>query len=310
VIIGQGVRFNAEKTKIGNYYTTPIYSFRMKHTVCGGTIELKTDPQNTAYVVTEGGQKRDTGEDKPLQPGEIAIKPHGPGQDAAEKDPFSKLEGKMEDKTRAKTEASRIFELQKAQSRDWEDPYEKSMKLRRTFRQQRKGLEKTAAANEALKDKMSLGIELVEETDMDRQRASMVNFAEDRNSLMPRTERASLTKPVFEHAGTSARKPDPRETSRPSHRTKADPVAARKAAFRNALVANTRAKLDSFQVNKVDVPRPKTKEKTAPASTPFSRANAKSAPPVSRANEPDAVSTETPAAPAKNPLVDYSSDSE
>lgn len=28
--IGMGVRYNAEKKKIGNYYTTPIYSFRCK----------------------------------------------------------------------------------------------------------------------------------------------------------------------------------------------------------------------------------------------------------------------------------------
>ncbi|RHZ47689.1 uncharacterized protein CDV56_100019, partial [Aspergillus thermomutatus] len=47
-LIGQGVRFNAEKKKVGNYYSTPIYSFRMKHGACGGWIEIRTDPANTA----------------------------------------------------------------------------------------------------------------------------------------------------------------------------------------------------------------------------------------------------------------------
>ena len=62
-IIGQGVRFNAEKRKVGNYYTTPIWSFKMRHAACGGEIELQTDPKNTAYVVISGAKKRDTGED-------------------------------------------------------------------------------------------------------------------------------------------------------------------------------------------------------------------------------------------------------
>jgi hypothetical protein len=57
-IIGQGIRFNAEKRKVGNYNSSPIYSFRMNHVACGGGIEIRTDPQNTTYIVTEGARKR------------------------------------------------------------------------------------------------------------------------------------------------------------------------------------------------------------------------------------------------------------
>ncbi|KAE8857586.1 hypothetical protein PTNB73_08834 [Pyrenophora teres f. teres] len=49
-IIGQGVRFNAEKKKVGNYYSTPIWSFRMKHSACGGWWEIRTDPQKSDEV--------------------------------------------------------------------------------------------------------------------------------------------------------------------------------------------------------------------------------------------------------------------
>lgn len=28
--IGMGVRYNAEKQKVGNYYSTPVYEFKMK----------------------------------------------------------------------------------------------------------------------------------------------------------------------------------------------------------------------------------------------------------------------------------------
>src|SRR5690606_38480123 len=69
--IGQGVRFNAEKKKVGNYYSTPIYSFRMRHTACGKIIEIRTDPQNTDYVVTEGGKRQAVGE---KEVGEITIR--------------------------------------------------------------------------------------------------------------------------------------------------------------------------------------------------------------------------------------------
>src|SRR5712671_462361 len=43
--IGMGVRYNAEKKKIGMYYSTPIFSFRCKCHLCSGWFEIQTDPQ-------------------------------------------------------------------------------------------------------------------------------------------------------------------------------------------------------------------------------------------------------------------------
>mmetsp|Transcript_39841 Transcript_39841/g.158439 ORF Transcript_39841/g.158439 Transcript_39841/m.158439 type:complete len:175 (-) Transcript_39841:1673-2197(-) len=43
--IGKGVRYNADKSKVGNYHSTPIYSFRMKCHLCDNYIEIRTDPQ-------------------------------------------------------------------------------------------------------------------------------------------------------------------------------------------------------------------------------------------------------------------------
>lgn len=40
-----GVRYNAEKKKIGNYHSTPIYSFRCKCHLCSGWFEIQTDPK-------------------------------------------------------------------------------------------------------------------------------------------------------------------------------------------------------------------------------------------------------------------------
>ena len=43
--IGMGVRYNAEKTKTGMYYSTPIYKFRMKCHLCPNYFEIQTDPK-------------------------------------------------------------------------------------------------------------------------------------------------------------------------------------------------------------------------------------------------------------------------
>ena len=40
-----GVRYNAEKKKVGMYYSTPIYSFRCKCHLCDGWFEIQTDPK-------------------------------------------------------------------------------------------------------------------------------------------------------------------------------------------------------------------------------------------------------------------------
>lgn len=309
-LIGQGVRFNAEKKKIGNYYSTPIYSFRMKHTACGGWIEIRTDPQNTAYVVFEGGRKRDTGEDKELQPGEIAIRPHG--QDPAEKDPFAKIEGKVEDKRRAQTEKSRILELQQRQNRDWDDPYENSKRLRRTFRSERKGLEKLEANREALQDKMSLGIDLVDETEEDRQRAGMVDFGDDQATVGDMASRATRTRPMFETKAT--RVPSKVEKGgkdkRSSRRTRAaDLVAQRKTSLRNELTGNTRAAVDPF-LNGVgddqDAWRADVKRKKPTSTTPGPRKSTNSPAGTTAVVDTPGSSTaaETPA------LVGYASDTD
>lgn len=238
---------------MGQYYSTPVYSFRMKHTVCGGWIEIRTDPKNTAYVVTEGGRKRDTGEDKEgeLGEGEIRVKLH-PGETQEQKDAFARLEGKVEDKRQFDTAAMRIGELLKRQDRDWYDPYEQSRRLRKSFRTERKRLEKVGQATEALKDKMSLGIELLEETEEDKLRAGLVDFGtattphESSNALAT----MSRTRPMFDN-GTLTKQSSglqrKEENRKHKAKLKAEQVAAeRKALLSNELRGNTRAAVDPF----------------------------------------------------------------
>ncbi|KAK5191930.1 Protein saf4, partial [Cryomyces antarcticus] len=168
-IIGQGVRFNAEKKKVGNYHSTPIYSFRMKHAACGGWIEIRTDPANTAYVVVEGARKRDTGEDK-VSEGDLPILTEEE-REQRRNNAFAALEGKVTDLAQAKTDTQRIEELRQVRERDWEDTYAASRNLRASFRAERKKRARTTADTEAMRVRMGLGIELLAETDEDRRRA-------------------------------------------------------------------------------------------------------------------------------------------
>ncbi len=92
--IGMGVRYNAEKKKIGMYYSTPIFSFRCKCHLCSGWFEIQTDPQvrpfvplcptwvtlaltrylmqNTRYVVVSGARRKEEDWD-PAENGGFAV---------------------------------------------------------------------------------------------------------------------------------------------------------------------------------------------------------------------------------------------
>ena len=54
----QGVRFNAEKQQVGNYFSTKIWNFSMKAPCCGERIEVQTDPKNHEYVIIRGARRK------------------------------------------------------------------------------------------------------------------------------------------------------------------------------------------------------------------------------------------------------------
>lgn len=56
--IGQGVRYNAEKKHVGDYYSTKIWAFRCKCHLCSHWFEVRTDPKNAQYVVHEGARRQ------------------------------------------------------------------------------------------------------------------------------------------------------------------------------------------------------------------------------------------------------------
>ncbi|RFU80314.1 duf455 domain protein [Trichoderma arundinaceum] len=251
-IIGQGVRFNAEKKRAGSYYTTPIWSFRFRHADCGGWIEMRTDPKNTAYVVVEGAAKRDTGEEKAL-PGDQAILTEQEREELR-KNAFASLEKTIADRERLKLATERIDDLVDLSKRHWDDPYAQNQRLRKAFRVGRKERDKAAAATEHLKDRMGLAIDLLPEREEDAQRAALVDFGsrgeegDEEDGRRSDGDRA-LSKPLF--ASSSSAKTttaqNPPSSSTKDKRLKSEKVASRrKETFVAEFISNTRAAQDPF----------------------------------------------------------------
>ena len=206
--------------------------------MCGGAIEIRTDPKTTAYIVTEGATKRDTGEDR-LREGEIVIGHKSEEEKKRlENDPFAALEEKVGDKKQAASEKSRIEELYRAKERDWEEPGEANKRLRRAFRADRKAREKNAEATETLQEKMGLSMDLLDETEGDRRRAGFVEFG-DVGADTALVEARS--KPLF--AGQTVGKGHAKR----SKSAKGPRAGAHcKEVLRKELGNNTRAVLDPF----------------------------------------------------------------
>ncbi|KWU42704.1 DUF572-domain-containing protein, partial [Rhodotorula sp. JG-1b] len=153
--IGQGVRYNAEKQKVGNYYSTPIWAFRFKCHLCSGRIEIRTDPQNTAYVVTEGARQKNEQWD-PAENGQMVID-NSVSNNEAPPDPFASLEKDVTQKARALSESERLAALFEKNDSHWSDPYAASYALRASFREKKRVRLESEAKAEEVKNRFGLG---------------------------------------------------------------------------------------------------------------------------------------------------------
>nr|ODN95552.1 coiled-coil domain-containing protein 130 [Cryptococcus depauperatus CBS 7855] len=158
--IGAGVRYNAQKRKVGNYYSTPIYAFRCKCHLCSGWFEIRTDPKNATYVVEEGAKKKD--EDwNPEEHGGFKIfgkfiDTEAPSASEAPVDPIAHLEKTIDQQEWAKKGTSRITELSRASTRLSSDPYAVSVALRKKFREEKKVLLEKQARDDDIRDRYGL----------------------------------------------------------------------------------------------------------------------------------------------------------
>ncbi|KAF8638704.1 hypothetical protein AX17_001999 [Amanita inopinata Kibby_2008] len=169
--IGMGVRYNAEKKKIGNYYSTPIYSFRCKCHLCDGWFEIQTDPKNTQYVVTSGARRKE--EDwNPEENGGFAS--YDTDAQAKSSDPLATLEKSTEAQNHlTKVQMPRLGELQHVSEHYNADPYTHSLRARKRFREEKKIEKKEQKLDDQLKGKYGLptSLTLIADDEMSRQEA-------------------------------------------------------------------------------------------------------------------------------------------
>jgi coiled-coil domain-containing protein 130 len=105
--IGKGVRYNAEKKKVGAYFTTPIWQFTMPCYYCDTVFVIKTDPERRDYEFVSG-VRRKVEEFEPEDNETYALK-DDETRLRLEKEPIFKLETGEDDKRRAKTAKNAVI---------------------------------------------------------------------------------------------------------------------------------------------------------------------------------------------------------
>ncbi|XP_046952774.1 probable splicing factor YJU2B isoform X1 [Lynx rufus] len=168
-----GVRYNAEKKKVGNYYTTPIYRFRMKCHLCVNYIEMQTDPANCDYVIVSGAQRKEERWD--MEDNEQVLTTEHEKKQKLETDAMFRLEHGEADRSTLKKALPTLSHIQEAQSA-WKDDFALNSMLRKRFREKKKAMQEEEERDQALQAKASLAIPLVPETEDDRKLAALLKF--------------------------------------------------------------------------------------------------------------------------------------
>merc|ERR1712232_789693 len=131
--IGKGVRYNAEKKHVGNYFSTKIWSFRMKCHLCSSWMEVQTDPENCDYKMVSGVKKKtETYIDKEA----YSIESIDEKIDTS--DPFARLEHKTEDKNTAEKKKPELQRLIEYNNNTKYDDFKQSQLLRTLNRNKKK----------------------------------------------------------------------------------------------------------------------------------------------------------------------------
>ncbi|KAM7028166.1 putative splicing factor YJU2B [Acridotheres tristis] len=199
--IGMGVRYNAEKKKVGTYYTTPVYRFRMKCHLCVNYIELQTDPGNCDYVIVSGARRKEERWD----PGDSAqVLPTTPEQrERLAVDPMFRLEHGVTDKGVLERATPTLTRLQEAQDA-WKDDFGLNSRLRRRFREEKKTLREEEEEAAALRARAGLSIPLLREEEEDRRLAALLSLrAPDSYEERQRLKRSEISQRSWFSPGTA-----------------------------------------------------------------------------------------------------------
>lgn len=170
--IGMGVRYNAEKKKVGAYYTTPIYRFRMRCHLCSHPIELQTDPAGCDYAIVSGARRK---EERWDMRDNSQVLPTGAEEQARlAADAMYRLEHGAADRAVLQRAAPTLASLQEAQSA-WRDDFGLNSMLRRRFREEKAAQREEEEEAEG-RAKVGLRLPLLREDEADRRLAALLKL--------------------------------------------------------------------------------------------------------------------------------------
>ncbi|XP_065202123.1 coiled-coil domain-containing protein 130 homolog [Planococcus citri] len=170
--IGMGVRYNAEKKKVGMYYSTPVYQFRMKCHLCDNHFEIKTDPGNLDYVVVNGARRQENRWD-PTQNEQVVPETRETSRKLFD-DAMFKLEHKNNDANTSKKSAASLNKLLDRQESVWKDDFAANSILRAKLRAGKKERLAVENANAAVSKRLSINIPLLAQNEEDNKLASLL----------------------------------------------------------------------------------------------------------------------------------------
>ncbi|XP_051239733.1 probable splicing factor YJU2B [Dicentrarchus labrax] len=171
--IGMGVRYNAEKKKVGNYYTTPIYRFRMKCHLCVNYIEMQTDPATCDYVIVSGANRKEERWD--MAENEQILTTERTEKEKLETDAMFKLDHGGKDKEKLKKALPSLSEIQDHKS-GWKDDFQLNSTLRRKFRTEKKVLADQEEKDNTVRMRTNLSIPLLPEKEEDKKLAALLTY--------------------------------------------------------------------------------------------------------------------------------------
>ncbi|XP_057181834.1 probable splicing factor YJU2B [Triplophysa rosa] len=171
--IGMGVRYNAEKKKVGTYYTTPIYRFRMKCHLCVNYIEMQTDPATCDYVIVSGAERKEERWD--MAENEQILTTEHSEKEKLETDAMYKLDHGGKDKEKLRAAIPSLTELQDYQA-SWKNDFQLNSTLRRKFRNEKKVIAEEEEKDNVVRARTGLSIPLVPEREEDKKLASLLTL--------------------------------------------------------------------------------------------------------------------------------------
>ena len=166
-LIGRGVRFNAEKKHVGDYFSSKIWEFKMNCHECGEEIVVETDPKNTEYEIKKGARRKV----EKWEPESVGLpvlldnEEREREREKMESDPMYKLEHTAKDKKKGEEaipELTRLIQYKAVHINDWE----MNKKMRKRLRKERREIKDLMSESEKKGLNFTLFPRIQEEEDL------------------------------------------------------------------------------------------------------------------------------------------------